>query len=112
MSRLSGPVTLAPVGTTCACVTTHRPDSVVLEHHHVWPQEFGGPTVAENLVWICATAHNSVHAYLRRFIHAGQMLSPAPLRVALAAAGYPTYVNPYTWQLAVTGYDRLTRRAM
>ena len=101
MSHAEG---LQPAGVDCGCVATHSPPSVLLEHHHVWPQEFGGPTVPDNLVWICASTHNSVHVFLRLFAAAKRSLSVDELRAALTAGGYPAYVNRYTYRLAVRGW--------
>lgn len=109
---LSDPGRIAPPGTRCPCVTVHKPEVVIPELHHVWPKEFGGPTVPENLVYICATAHNSVHAYLRLFLAAEKILPVPLLKVALAQKGYPAYVNRYTFGLASLGYDRIQRGAL
>lgn len=108
----AGPLKVQPVGTECQCATTHSPVAVLLEHHHIWPQEFDGPTVAENLIWICATTHNTVHTYLRLFLTAGKVLSLADLRTVLAAKGYPTHVHRYSVELAHMGFLRIQAKAI
>lgn len=106
------PVELQPVGTTCACVAVHRPPSVQFERHHIWPKEFGGPTVDENLVYICATTHNTVHAYIRAFLDAGRALNWNELRVALPKWNYTVAINGYAYDLAVLGYERMNRGSL
>lgn len=104
------PVALQPPGTECPCVATHVPAAVLLEYHHIWPQEFGGPTVPENLIWICATAHNTVHTYLRAFLRADRVLRISELREALAAKGYPTHLHMFSIELAHQGFVWLKAR--
>ena len=101
---MTQPATLQPVGTTCACVTEHRPVSLVFERHHIWPKEYGGPTVDENLVYVCATTHNNVHAYLRAFVAAGRLLNQDELRASLATWHYDAHVQRYAYDLAVQGW--------
>lgn len=109
---MNEPLALQPLGTKCECVTTHRPPSAQFEHHHIWPQEFGGPTVPENLVYICATTHNTVHAYIHAFRGAGTLLTQAQLRAQLGKWNYPAVVQGYAYSLAALGYDRITRGAL
>lgn len=54
---------LSPRTTVLACQVhkSHTPRSHINEKHHIWPQGRGGPTVAENLVVVCATGHNNIH---------------------------------------------------
>lgn len=106
-SATSGPVRLQPSGTVCQCASRHSPEPVVLENHHIWPQEFHGPTVPLNRVWICATTHNTVHAYLRMFLAADEVLNRAALRVALEDKGYPVVINRYAFELARMGFMRI-----
>jgi len=100
------PLELQPEGTTCQCVSEHRPPSIQFEHHHIWPKEDGGPTVPENLVYICATCHNNVHCYLRAFTTAGRVLTPDELRPALDQWHYTPHVQGYAYGLAVLGWTR------
>lgn len=106
------PMTLQPAGTTCQCVSDHRPASVQFERHHVWPQEFGGPSVTENLVYICGTTHNTVHAYIRAFIRAERQLNRTELRASLPTWNYTPVVSEYAYDLAALGYDRMMRGAL
>jgi len=43
---------------------THRPDPLRTVRHHIWPQEYGGPTVPDNLVLVCDTGHYNIHTLL------------------------------------------------
>ncbi len=97
---------LQPSGVDCQCVAVHNPRNVLLEWHHVWPREWGGPSVPENMVWLCASAHNTVHVYMRAMDSAGYALARSELRAALVARHYPDYLNAYTYGLAVTGFTR------
>lgn len=108
----SEPLTLQPAGTVCACVSEHRPVSVQFERHHIWPQEHGGPSVGENLVYICATTHNTVHAYLRAFVREDRVLSRSELRAALPRWNYTAVVHGYAYDLAVLGFERMKRNAL
>jgi hypothetical protein len=45
-------------------VHKHR-DEVPLDRHHIWPQADGGPTLPDNLVWVCPNGHREIHEYLR-----------------------------------------------
>jgi len=108
----SEPLTLQPSGTTCVCVKSHRPASVQFERHHIWPKEYGGPSVDENLVYICGTTHNTVHAYIRAFVAAGGVLSRDDLRDALKKWNYTEVVQRYAYNLAVLGYERWQRGSL
>lgn len=109
------PIELQPVGTRCHCVATHNPPSLVFEKHHIWPKEFGGPTTPENLVYVCATTHNNVHAYLRCFVAAGRILLWNELRYVadgkpegwLAEYNYPPHINEYAYELAKKGFNEM-----
>jgi hypothetical protein len=108
----TGPLTVQPPGTECQCSARHSPAPVVLEYHHIWPQEFDGPTVPENRVWICATTHNTVHAYLRLFVAADAVLPRAQLRIALGHHHYPLIINHYAFELARMGFMRIKAGAI
>ena len=88
-------------GAECLCVSEHRPGVLEYEHHHIWPQEFGGPSVAENMVWICPTTHTNVHELLRYFLKYGL------LSYGGAQAVWDRPVNRYAYDLAVEGYHRV-----
>jgi hypothetical protein len=81
----------------CEVHARHSPASHVNEHHHVWPQGVGGPSVKENMVWVCATGHNNIHKLLALLVKKGS-LAPADVR------GY----HPQEIRLARLGYQRLT----
>jgi hypothetical protein len=49
----------------------HCPAAYVPNHHHILPQSWGGPTVPENLVWLCPNSHTAVHDLLNLYIHHG-----------------------------------------
>lgn len=51
-------------GAKCHCVKHHVPKSMQLHRHHIWPKAEGGPNTADNLIWLCPTAHVNVHEYL------------------------------------------------
>jgi len=94
----------APRGTQAPCTvhSTHQPTSHINEKHHIWPQEYSGPTVPENLVVVCATGHNSIHDLLAKWLKTG---------------GDPGWdvQRHYTRgerELAKLGYDRIKRGAL
>jgi hypothetical protein len=74
--------------------------------------EYGGPSVPENLVYICGTTHNSVHAYLRAFSREDRVLTRAELRAALPRWNYPASVQSYAYDLAVLGFERLMQQTL
>ncbi len=106
------PLTLQPPDTTCGCVTTHAPTNIQYERHHIWPQEFGGPSVPENLIYICSNTHNNIHAYLRAFAARKALLTTTQLRADLPQWHYAPSVQGYAYQLACTGWDRIQRQAL
>lgn len=61
---------LTLAGNHCTVHGYHYPEPLRTVSHHIWPKEDGGPTVAENLVWVCDTGHYSIHALLD-FLRAG-----------------------------------------
>ena len=73
----------------CACTSTHAPRVEEFERHHVVPKSEGGKTVAENLVWLCPTAHSNAHKRLRALLVKGvQPRNGNHLVRAIAQAGY------------------------
>lgn len=93
--RLLPYVAVTPAGPSCLCVARHVPTPRTLEHHHIWPQGHGGPTVAANLIWLCGTSHNNVHHCLDELLAHGGELAEARL------------YNAYTRGLAELGYRRI-----
>jgi hypothetical protein len=62
--------------------------------HHIYPQEWGGPTVSSNLVEVCDTGHYNIHAILTLMV-AGTPLDKnlgTKKEYALAKQGYDTWV--------------------
>lgn len=85
-------------GDSCTVHNEHRPKPLRTVHHHIWPQEFGGPTVPENLVWICDTGHYNVHAILAELVKTGNLGNLASLpggtsEKALAVLGFNRILN-------------------
>ena len=60
------------VNIKCACSSTHAPTVEEFERHHIVPKSEGGKSVAENLVWLCPTAHSNVHKRLRALLVKGK----------------------------------------
>lgn len=80
---------------SCLCVSRHSPTVPVaaLERHHIHPKGLGGSSTPENLVDLCATAHNIVHIRLRtgkggNAYH--RQIGDAGSDAILASHGYPT----------------------
>lgn len=48
-------------GNRCIVHGYHYPRPTRTVRHHIWPQEYGGPTTEENLVWVCDTGHYNIH---------------------------------------------------
>lgn len=62
------PYTVDPAGMRrCKCVKNHTPEPRELHRHHVWPEGKGGPTITENLRWLCPTTHSNVHKLWRAY---------------------------------------------
>lgn len=105
MSRTVSPVPrslpVIPGIRQCPCVRNHAPEPKVLQVHHVWPREYGGPSVPANLVAVCGTCHDTVHAYLRHLMgHGGRQ--PADWR---------TY-SRHAREMAERGYRRIQANAL
>lgn len=64
----------------CAVHENHDPIPYDTELHHVWPKGMGGPDVPENLVPVCGTGHNNIHAILRYLVRRKGKTSAAYLR--------------------------------
>jgi hypothetical protein len=50
------------------CLTHRHQYPVPIETHHVWPKEYGGPTVAWNLEDVCSNGHGDTHYYLNNLL--------------------------------------------
>lgn len=87
-------------GRTCKCVTEHRPHPLELNLHHVLPLYLGGPDVDTNKVWLCPSAHVSVHELLRLMMRVG------PLTWGEVGLVYDERVSRYAYHLAAEGYSR------
>lgn len=55
----------SPSGRLCEVHRRHVPQPRVVHRHHIWPQADGGPDDGWNLVTVCPTGHDNIHAYLR-----------------------------------------------
>jgi hypothetical protein len=75
-------------GDQCAVHHAHRPTPLRTVVHHIWPQEYGGPTVPENLVKVCDTGHYNIHALLAQLMDGKEMTGGDGLERAHAALGF------------------------
>ena len=66
---------LRVLGDFCKVHAYHYPKPLRTVKHHIWPQEYGGPTVPENLVLVCDTGHYAIHTILETLL-AGKPLAP------------------------------------
>lgn len=46
------------------CAAHRHISPVPQEDHHIWPKEYGGPTVASNMARVCSNAHGDVHYFI------------------------------------------------
>lgn len=91
---------VGPTGPRCQCVRRHVPAPFEDEAHHVVPvgQPFGGDPKGE-LVYLCPTAHSSVHAAIRLRLRARERGTAADL----------THVSRYARGLAARAIDHLDK---
>jgi 5-methylcytosine-specific restriction endonuclease McrA len=90
----------------------HRAGSLQsFEVHHVWPQEFHGPTRPDNLVKICANCHSNTHDLLNRMLRGKPyvLASYSPTERQLAQRGHDA-IMAYGESLSPPG-DPLATRA-
>jgi hypothetical protein len=80
----------------------HMPRPYATDGHHVWPKGMGGPDVKENIVFVCATGHQNIHAILRKLVAANGNIPKEDLK------GFHAGEIKY----AHLGYDRFTRKAL
>lgn len=73
-----------------------------LEHHHIQPQQYDGPSAPENLVWVCPTTHANIHEILREIIRRKGYLSWSE-----ALRTWDDGLNRYAFQVAHDGYARI-----
>ena len=71
----------------CIVHKEHRPRPARTVQHHVWPQEFGGPTIPANLIWICDTGHYTIHAGLTRLLAGLEPLIGTPMEISYMRLG-------------------------
>lgn len=81
----------------CVVHKSHYPRPLRSVKHHIWPQEFGGPTVEVNLVWVCDTGHYNIHHYLDK-LRRGEPI--------------PHTIHGRELELARIGWDRIQRNAL
>jgi hypothetical protein len=84
-------------GFVCHAHTSH----VSFEVHHVWPQEYHGPSIPSNLVKICCNAHSDVHDLLNKMLRGKpfNLAEYGPNVRALALRGF-TEIHAYAESLA------------
>jgi hypothetical protein len=80
----------------CRCCRHHEPEPVMCERHHVQPLYLDGPETGE-LVPLCSTGHEIVHALLREW---------AKARAAPEGPPYPHRGNRYLFVVAREGWRR------
>lgn len=78
------------------------------DSHHVWPSGENGPNVPANRVRCDPDFHRAAHTYLSLLAHFG---GKVPWTIARHFAGARKGV-PGIREIALLGYDRLTRQAM
>lgn len=94
--------TLARLRDNNQCQVHKHRDKAPVDLHHIWPQEFGGPTVIENLVVVCSNGHRLIHEYLNLLNTNGGRVSWLKRRL------YGSKVR----KLGELGYARLLRRSI
>jgi 5-methylcytosine-specific restriction endonuclease McrA len=89
-----------------ACHTKGVPCSY--EVHHVWPQEFHGPSTPDNMVKICCNCHSNTHDLLNKMLRNKpfDFASYSPTERRLAVSGY-NQVMAYSMALAATIEEKL-----
>lgn len=97
-----GAKTLARMRDKNSCQIHKHRDKVPVDLHHIWPQEFGGPTRAENLIVLCANGHRLVHEYLELLIN-GNGKVVWSIRMLY---------GPKTRKVAELGYSRYLRSSI
>lgn len=75
-------------GNHCVVHGFHRPAPLRTVRHHIFPQEFGGPTTPENLVLVCDTGHYNIHTCLDALLKGEPLPKATRLEQHLAQQGY------------------------
>jgi hypothetical protein len=96
------------------CIAHRHEYATSEEHHHLQPQSRGGPTHADNLVWLCSNAHGDVHYFLDLIEDAATKLSTvfrdgpyAPADAVKAVPGAKAkHYSPAVRHAAVDGWNR------
>jgi len=79
---------LTLAGNSCEVHKYHWPRPLRTVKHHIWPQEYGGPTVPTNLVLVCDTGHYNIHAVLDALLKGTTPPKTHKAEQSLALAGY------------------------
>lgn len=56
-------------GQKCAVHKYHWPPITVVDDHHIFPKEYGGPDIAANKVAVCPNGHRNIHEYILAALH-------------------------------------------
>lgn len=83
MARSSGPL-------DCRGDCHRAGFTVSYEVHHVWPQEYHGPSTPDNLVRICCNTHSDTHDLLNKMLRGKpyDLSTYTPTERRLAKRGY------------------------
>jgi hypothetical protein len=85
---MSHDATLRVLGDLCAIHGSHRPIPVRTVKHHIIPQEYGGPTVEQNLLLVCDTGHYNIHAAIDAMLASHPIPKVTRRELAYAMQGY------------------------
>lgn len=75
-------------GNHCVVHGYHRPKPLRTVKHHIWPQEYGGPSTGENLVQVCDNGHYNIHAILTALIRSQPVPKGTRTETQLARLGF------------------------
>jgi predicted restriction endonuclease len=53
----------------CANPVHHAPPYAYVDHHHMLPHSWGGPTEVYNLLPLCQSCHHAIHWLLDEFVN-------------------------------------------
>lgn len=77
----------------CLCCKRHVPAHFNVEHHHVFPQAWGGQAIDPSkpgytrLVTLCATTHNNVHLTYNLAVRLNRVPTDKELQAAFPGVG-------------------------
>ena len=54
----------------CGNPIKHAPAPAVVQKHHIQPKSWGGPDAKSNLIDLCGTCHDGIHAALNACVRA------------------------------------------